>query len=132
MLTLTLTINLTLTLTLTLNLTLTLTLTINLPLTLTLTLNLNLTLTLTGNSTHRNKSTLPLAQWNNCPRIDMSTHSDILSWFWATQYLLFLLNAACFAEKQQIPMLQSLVWPDRGSLTITSPMSFKQHVSVCC
>ena len=28
---------------------------------------------------------------------------------------LFLLNAACLAEKQQIPILQSLVLPDRGS-----------------
>jgi hypothetical protein len=31
------------------------------------------------------------------------------------QYLLFLLNAACLAEKQQIPILWSSVWPDRGS-----------------
>jgi hypothetical protein len=29
--------------------------------------------------------------------------------------LLFLLNAACLAEKQQFPILLSLVWPDRGS-----------------
>jgi hypothetical protein len=29
--------------------------------------------------------------------------------------LLFLLNAACLAEKQQIPILYSLVWVDRGS-----------------
>jgi hypothetical protein len=28
--------------------------------------------------------------------------------------LLFLLNAACLAEKQQIPILV-LVWPDQGS-----------------
>ena len=31
------------------------------------------------------------------------------------QYLLFLLNAAHLAEKQQILLLKSLVWPDRGS-----------------
>jgi hypothetical protein len=33
----------------------------------------------------------------------MSHHSDILFWFGADQSLLFLLNAACLAEKQQIP-----------------------------
>jgi hypothetical protein len=48
-------------------------------------------------------------------RVDMSLHSDTLLWFRANQYLLLLLNAACLAEKQQIPILYSLVWPDRGS-----------------
>jgi hypothetical protein len=46
-----------------------------------------------------------LAHWNNNPQIDMSSHSDTLSWFWAKQSLLFLLNAACLAEKQQIQIL---------------------------
>jgi hypothetical protein len=32
-------------------------------------------------------------------------HSDTLFWFWANQSLLFLLNAAYLAEKQQIPIL---------------------------
>ena len=32
----------------------------------------------------------------------MSLHSDTLSWFRASQSLLFLLNAACLAETQQI------------------------------
>ena len=32
----------------------------------------------------------------------MSSHSDTLSWLRADQSLLFLLNAACLAEKQQI------------------------------
>jgi hypothetical protein len=40
----------------------------------------------------------------NSPRIDMSPHWDALSWFRANQYLLFLLNVACLAEKQQIPI----------------------------
>jgi hypothetical protein len=40
-----------------------------------------------------------------CPWIDMSLHSDTLFWFWANQSLLFLMNAACFAEKKQIPIL---------------------------
>jgi hypothetical protein len=48
-----------------------------------------------------------LAQWNNSPRIDMSPHSDSLSWFRANQSLLFLLNAACLVEKQQIPVFSS-------------------------
>jgi hypothetical protein len=44
-----------------------------------------------------------LSHWNNSPRIDMSPHPDTLSWFRAIQSLLFHLNAACLAEKQQIP-----------------------------
>jgi hypothetical protein len=43
-----------------------------------------------------------LAHWNNNPRVDMSLHSDTLFWFRANQLLLFLLNAACLAEKQHI------------------------------
>jgi hypothetical protein len=46
-----------------------------------------------------------LAHWNNSPWVDMSFHSDTLLWFRANQSLLFLLNAACLAEKQQIPIL---------------------------
>ena len=45
----------------------------------------------------------------------MSPHSDTLSWFRANQSLLFLLNAVYSVEKQQIPELYSLVWPDLGS-----------------
>ena len=74
-----------------------------------------------------------LVHWKNSPWIDMSFHSDTLSWLRANQYLLFLLNAAWLAEKQQIPILLSLDWPDRGSnlrstaleprtLTVTPPM----------
>jgi hypothetical protein len=33
-----------------------------------------------------------LIHWNNSPRIDMSPHSDTLSWFRANQSLLLLLN----------------------------------------
>jgi hypothetical protein len=44
-----------------------------------------------------------LVNWNNSLRIDMSSHSDTLYWFRAIQSLLFLLNAACLAEKQEIP-----------------------------
>jgi hypothetical protein len=65
----------------------------------------------------------------------MSLHSDTLFWFLANQSLLFLFNAAFFAEKQQKPILYSFVWQDRSSypqsialeastLTITLPMQF--------
>ena len=47
---------------------------------------------------------LVLAHWNNSPQVDMSLHSDTLLWFGANQSLLFLLNTACLAEKQQIPI----------------------------
>ena len=56
-----------------------------------------------------------LAHWNNSPRVDMMLHSDTLFWFRANQSLLLPLNAACLAEKQQISILKSLVWPDQGS-----------------
>ena len=56
-----------------------------------------------------------LARWNNSSRIDMSPHSDTFSWFRANQSLPFLLNASCLAKIQQIPILQCLVWPNRGS-----------------
>ena len=56
-----------------------------------------------------------IAHWNNSSWIDMSPHSDTLSWFRANTSLLFLLNVACLAEKQQIPILCFLVWPDRDS-----------------
>jgi hypothetical protein len=46
-----------------------------------------------------------LVHWNNSPWIDMSHHSDTLSWFQGNQSLLFLINAACLAEKQHIPIL---------------------------
>jgi hypothetical protein len=39
---------------------------------------------------------------NHIMWIDMSLHSDTLPWFWANQSLLFLLNTACWAEKQEI------------------------------
>jgi hypothetical protein len=48
--------------------------------------------------------------WNNSPRIDMSLHSDTLFWFRANRPLLFLLNAACLAEKQQIRTSSSSHW----------------------
>ena len=63
----------------------------------------------------------------------MSSHKGTLSWFQAYLPLLFLLIAPCLTEKQQIPILYYLVWPDRGwnswstsleasTPTITPPM----------
>jgi hypothetical protein len=46
----------------------------------------------------------------------MSFHSN--TWSWDNQSLLFLLKDAWLAEKQQIPILHSLVWPDRNSNTL--------------
>ena len=85
-----------------------------------------------------------LAHWNNSPRIDMLPHSDTLSWFRANQSLLFLINAACLAEKRKIQILYSL-WFDpirartqdllhsSNTLTITPLMRFEMKliVSIC-
>ena len=43
-----------------------------------------------------------LAHWNNNLRVDMSPHLNILTWFWANQSLLLLLNAAYLDEKHVI------------------------------
>ena len=64
---------------------------------------------------HAELDFIVLAHWNNSLRVDMSLHLDTLFWFQANQSLLILLNAVCLAEKQQIPILQSLVWPNRDS-----------------
>jgi hypothetical protein len=57
------------------------------------------------------------------PRIDMSPHSDILSWFWANQYLFFLFNAACLAEEQQIPNLIVIGSNPRSTALETSTLT---------
>ena len=55
-----------------------------------------------------------LAHWDNSPWVDMSLHSDILFRFRANKSLILFLNAAYWAEKQQIQILQSLVSPDHS------------------
>jgi hypothetical protein len=57
---------------------------------------------------------LVLVHWNNSTQVDMSPYSNTLFWLRANQFLLLHLNAAYLAEKQQIPILESLVWPDLG------------------
>jgi hypothetical protein len=42
---------------------------------------------------------------DNSPKIDMLLHSDTLFWFRANQSLHFLVNAACLAGKQHMPIL---------------------------
>jgi hypothetical protein len=49
-----------------------------------------------------------LDHWSSNPQIEMSSHSDTLSWFRPTQSLLFLLNSACLAKKQQIPKINQI------------------------
>ena len=68
-----------------------------------------------------------LAHWNNSPRVNMSLHSDTLFWFRAIQSLFFLVNALCLAEKQQIPIVLSLVWPDRGSNPRSTALEHANH-----
>jgi hypothetical protein len=58
-----------------------------------------------GNRLIFNEMMMRSAHWNNRPRIDMSTHSDTLSRFWANQSSLCLLNTTYLAEKQQIPII---------------------------
>jgi len=54
---------------------------------------------------HAELDFIVLAHRNNSPLLDMSLHPDTLSWFRANQSLLFLRNAACLAENQQIPIV---------------------------
>ena len=78
---------------------------------------------------------LLLAHWNNSLWVNMLLHSDTWSWLRANQSLHLLITAACLLEKQQIPFLKSLVWPNCGpnqrstaleasTWTITHPMCF--------
>ena len=70
-----------------------------------------------------------LAHWNYSPRVDMSLHSDTLFWFRAKQSLLFLLNAACLAEKQKYQFYS--LWCDQtGAQTHDLPHS-RQLSSIC-
>ena len=41
---------------------------------------------------------------NDTPMVNVLLHSGTLSWFWAKQALVLLLNAASLAEKLQIPI----------------------------
>ena len=50
------------------------------------------------------------SHWYNSPQVGMSLYSDTLFWFRYNTLLLLLLSAAYIVEKQEIPMLLSLVW----------------------
>jgi hypothetical protein len=58
-----------------------------------------------------------VAQWNDSPWIDISLHSDTASCIQANQSFPILLYAVWLAQKQHIPILKFLTWPDRGSNT---------------
>ena len=60
--------------------------------------------------------------------VDMSLHSEALFWFRASQSLLFLLSAACLAEKQQIPTIYSL-WVSRSELALTISSTRIEHAN---
>ena len=66
-----------------------------------------------------------LAHWNKIPRVDMSLHSDTLFWFRANQSLLFLFNAACLADKQQMPIFS--LWFDPTGLEPTTYRTRGEH-----
>ena len=56
-----------------------------------------------------------IAHWHNNQWMNTSLHLDTFSWYRINKSLLFLLNAAYLAEKQQIPIIYFWVWLDRGS-----------------
>ena len=47
---------------------------------------------------YKSKIVIVLVHWNNNPQVDMSLHSNVLSWLRASL-------SECVAEKQQIPIL---------------------------
>ena len=51
-----------------------------------------------------------LAHWSNGPRIDMSSHSDTLSYFRTNQSLLFLLNVAFLAVSMRHAIRQDWIY----------------------
>jgi hypothetical protein len=64
---------------------------------------------------YKSTSYYPLIHTGDHIWLDMSFLSDTLFWFRTNQSLLLLFSVACLAEKQHIPVLQSLVWHDRCS-----------------
>lgn len=56
-----------------------------------------------------------LAYCNNSPLIKIPIHPDTLSWFRVIQSQFLLFNTAYLAEKQQLQIFKSLVWPNRDS-----------------
>jgi hypothetical protein len=55
-----------------------------------------------------------LGHWNKKARIDMSFQMDTLSWFRTNKSSLLILNAACIAEKQHVPIYKPLVLTEPG------------------
>lgn len=51
-----------------------------------------------------------LTHWNITHQVDMSFHSESLSWSQTNQSFVLLLKAACFAEKRQISLWLVCIW----------------------
>jgi hypothetical protein len=68
-----------------------------------------------------------LVHWSYSTPIDMSPHSDKLSWFLDNQSLFLPLNVAYLEEKQQIPIWQSLVSSDQGSNPWSTTLKAQTH-----
>jgi hypothetical protein len=56
-----------------------------------------------------------LSQWNNSPRIDMTFHSDTLSWFRANQSLFFLLNELVLQNSNSVCFCSAKTEPSSSS-----------------
>ena len=69
-----------------------------------------------------------LTQWSNSPHVDISLHIDTLFWFWAIQSLLFLFNAACLAEKQQLSVTGEGYSINRSSALNIRYLRFYCHI----
>lgn len=76
---------------------------------------------------------IALPHWHNNPRVEKSLHSDTLSGLQQTGLFSLLLFSEWLAEKQQISIVLSLVWPrwvlnsrcvvlEASTLTITPPV----------
>jgi hypothetical protein len=61
----------------------------------------------------------------------MSLHSDTLFWFRANQSLLFLFNAACLAEKQQLPILKMVNITHFHWIEFGGPVA-EYHINCLC
>ena len=66
------------------------------------------------------------------PWVNMSLHSDTLSWFWVTQSLLLLLNAAYLAEKQQIHSLWFDLTGNSNPQITHLRQARQQYYHLCC
>ena len=60
-------------------------------------------------------SFMPVAHWNNSPRVNIPLHLGTFFWFWANQSLFLLFSSACLAGEAINTNFMIYVWRDRGS-----------------